>query len=181
MQLLRSTLLVLTALAFPTFASATPMDLFQLTGNGLTLTFTAAASPAPASSDATLGFFLGSVPLTANGKKYTAQPAAFYVDDVGGGFALLNDDDLIQYFAFGGEQLFTGAVSAPTFEIGTFALQAVYCPGSDPDGPPVDCVLPTYNLAVSSVAAVTPEPSSLGLLATGCLGLGGILRRRLRG
>ncbi len=178
--MLRSTLLVLTAFALPTCASATPMDLFQLTGNGLTLTFTASASPKPASSDATLGFFLDTLPFTANGTKYTADPADFFVNDVGGGFALQDDDDLIQYFAFGGTQFFTGNVSAPTFETGTFSLQAIYCPGSDPEGPPVDCVLPTYNLAISPVSSVTPEPSSLGLLTTGCLGLGGILRRRFR-
>ena len=105
MRFSRSALLAMAMIASPLAAFAAPIDVFTLTGNGLNLNFSAPASPQPDSSDPTLGFFLGSLNLTANGVNYTAQPADFFVNDVGGGFALQDDDDLIEYFSFSGPQL----------------------------------------------------------------------------
>ena len=178
MHFSRSSLLSLAALLFPVAASAASTDTFHLVGHDLDIRFSIAANPEPESSDPSIGFFLDDVRFTANGTRYTAAPADFFVSDVGGGFAFQDDGDLIQYFSFSGPQLFTGPVDHPTFTTGNFTVQAVFCPGSDPEGPPVSCTLPSYDLSITGQTAVTPEPSTLLLLGTGVLGSAGVVRRR---
>ncbi len=175
------TLLAAATLSLSSVARADTTDVFSLTGNDLDLTFSVPSSPVPASSDPSLGFFLDQVAVIANGVSYVSNPADFFVSDVGGGFALQADDDLIEYFSFGGSQLFTGPLSSPTFRTGEFSLSGVFCPGSDPEGPPVSCTLDPYKLTIVQQMATTPEPQSLVFLSTGLLGGLAVVLKRVKG
>jgi hypothetical protein len=67
--------------------------------------------------------------------------------------------------------LFSGPVSAPTFNLGTFALSGFTDIGDGPE-------LVTGQLTISAAAPAVPEPLPLALTGTGILGLFEILRRR---
>ena len=73
---------------------------------------------------------------------------------------------------FGGPLLFSGSVSAPTFNLGTFNLSGVADLGNG--GPQAV----TGTLVISAVNSAVPEPLPLALTGTGILGLVEILRRR---
>lgn len=180
------TTLVLTGL--PLASHADTLDQFTLNGTNLSVSFQLSATPTVSTSYSDLGFEVATVAVTANGKKLTARPAQFNLASVGGGFALRDDDDLLelkdtsgtlQSLAYSGPQFFTGSVSNPTFLLGNYTLLPLYCPGSDPDRPSSTlCPNVTYNLNIAQVSSITPEPGSLVLLATGLLGVAGTVQHR---
>jgi len=141
-------------------AKADTLD-FTLTGQGTDITFTINSSPTVSSYSNHNGeFTIDNVSLDANGHHITSNMEFYLGGKFDGGTAS-------ELFDLAGPQLFTGLISDPTFKTGNFTLTSYsnseqYC---DPG---------TYNLSIVDVTkTVTPEPSSILLLATGVFALAG--------
>jgi hypothetical protein len=126
------------------------------------MTWTMSSSPTVSSYSTHNGeFTINNVVLDINGSYITTNLSFETGGTFGGG---LSD----QQFDLDGPQLFTGLVNDPTFKIGTFTLT------SDSDSFSY-CDSGTYKLTITdpTPTSVTPEPSSVLLLATGILALVG--------
>lgn len=138
-------------------AKADTLD-FTLTGQGTDITWTLSSTPMVSTTSNYLDdFTLDNVVLDVNGH-HDVSDLSFYKSGNGGGAA----SNLFNLF---GAQLFTGSLSDPTFKTGDFTLDSSsndysYCKEGS-----------SYNLSIVDRSAVTPEPSSVLLLATGIFAL----------
>ncbi len=78
------------------------------------------------------------------------------------------DDRSQTSYLYAGLIMYSGPEASPTILPGTYDVSAVQAPSDA-----------TVQISVEPSVAVTPEPSSLLLLATGLVGMGLMLRRRL--
>ena len=160
---------VFTLLAVAVFCSiharANTIDNFVLTGNGDTITFSLPASPpgnlstCPTSGPISClpgsetAFYL-SAPVTVDGVT-SQQSLAFSTFRFGGGLSLgLNPGRLV------GSQLFGPDAATPSFILGTYTLGSLNFTGPIP-------VVYTLTISAEEPTAVTAEPRTLTLFATG--------------
>lgn len=148
-------------------AHADTLDLFTFSLDGVPGTGTAIidASPTPSSFINGTSFTLMNITADYLGSSYTGDVTFFETGGAGG-----------QGEVFGGDKLYTGTDSAPTFRIGTFTLRGNVDLGLG-NAPVVGTL--TISPLSSPASAATPEPGTLAMLGTAALGLAGMVRRRL--
>lgn len=138
-------------------------DLFQLTGNNTSISFTLPEAPTISSLlPFSGGFALDNVLITVAGKSAAGHLNFLNGPKQGGGVDAYVGNKLEA--STRGHQLFTGSDTAPIFVPGDFVVDQE--------------LSAAYNPNLISITAVSPEPSGLTLLGTGLLGIAGILRKR---
>ncbi len=199
MRHLFTAFLLASAFAIPAAAHANPIDDFVLTGNGHTYTFSLPATGPISGKPGQLG--------VASGTNFTQGTTSATVDGVGGYGAgatflyyanvgtlhfsispLGTNGEFFDRTLFGRTlidyttQLNVENPTAPYEQYTAFHLYGTFDLGTitNPGQPGVYAYTP-YTLTITPEAstAVTPEPATLTLLATGSLGLLTALRRRL--
>jgi PEP-CTERM motif len=151
-------------LAIAATATVAKADTFKLTGDGDTYTFSIASSPTVIAIP--FGFEITGITVTDDGVATPNSTLTFYDTAYGGGLEIQPNANTL---VFDSDQLYSGTNASPTFLIGTFKLT------DDIDGSKYKLVIKDDPSSTSSV----PEPSSLGLLATGTLAFAGAVRRKL--
>jgi PEP-CTERM motif len=154
-------LVAVCALISATRAKADDVDQFTYDFGGNTFTWELPTSPTPTSFTIGVYFDIANVPYSENGVPETPGTFDFYNTSDGGGFDLyVGTTVILNDF---GDQVYSGAESAPTFLIGVpFDLN-----NGSPSGP-----------MGSLSTTATPEPSSLLLLAGGLLSFLGLAWKR---
>jgi hypothetical protein len=160
-------LLVLAASSLPIAVRADTIDNFTLTDiSGGTITFSLPASPPVFGPSNPFLFETFTLPLSFNpaffGNTTLDGQILFYSTLAGGGLNVMiyhpgGTTPIVDH----GDLLYSGTTANPTFLTGTFHV------GSD-------------ILTITPQTAPTPEPSTLGLLATGTLGVLCLARQRRR-
>jgi hypothetical protein len=151
-----SSAVLLAAALFICSPAAADINYFKVTG-ATSLTFSIDDSIAPDLNDG-ISFSYLSVPTAYHGISEDAL-LAFYVEDTGGGFSFNYDLDLY------GAQLFSGTVSSPKFNTGTYQLQDL---SGDLN----------YSLTISHTPPGIPEPAVWAMMLIGFGGIGTAMRRR---
>ena len=151
-------------------AAATPAEaatyLFTLTGPA-TASFSLDSSPTPTFTDASQGLFaLANVDGTLNGSPATFTLQFFLTAPNGGGFDAIDPPTTV---SLNGPQLFTGALTSPTFTLGTFDLSPTAF-NTPPAGP--------YSLSIREASGSVPEPASWAMMLGGFGLVGGVMRSR---
>jgi hypothetical protein len=169
--------LLFSAFILPSAARADAIDDFIVTGNGLDVTFSLPASPPGNESTCPTGIITSCLPgsetafylttlVTINGVT-SEDSLAFPTARFAGGVSIGDNPGRLY-----GDVLFSPNAATPTFLLGTYQLYA----RNFGEGPPfLDY---TLQITPGSTISSTPEPSTLGLLGTGMLGLIGFVRSK---
>jgi PEP-CTERM motif len=156
-------LAVALAVVLAPVAKADGSDSFTYTSDGNTFVWQLPSSPTPSSFDdgpppfPPMSFTLASVSFSENGAAPVDGTFDFYTSADGGGFDLFVGDNPFLVDAFG-PPVFTGPLAKPTFTLGTFSFTDFATNG---DGAP----------GTLTISGAVPEPSTIGLLAFGFLGI----------
>jgi hypothetical protein len=188
------TVLLASAFVLPLAAHADTIVDFVLTGDGHTITYSLPASAVI--TDHPHGVTLSASALTTiDGVPGYNESGTYYVQPGLPGLpsmvltvpsSISNNDELI-FFGEGPLQISEIIpISDPSsghpddllvdFNPGTYTLQSVGL-ALQPFNPPIDY---TLTITPETTPPAVPEPSTLALFTTGVLGLGSLVRRRLR-
>ena len=146
-------LAALLALAIPRAAHATPIDDFLLTGPGTTISFSLPASPPGNLSPGAGALYFNAISVTDNGVTSLDNIAAPTFSFSGG----IDIGGLPQFM---GQQLYGPSIFNPTFATGPFTLYTELLTQ------PFTETFYSLTITPDAAPALTPEPSSLLLLAT---------------
>ncbi len=163
-------------------AKAATMDLFTLTYNSTSYSFTLPDTPSPTSTGngcidhqgSGKDFCIDPTAVTVNSTVHNDYSVEFFTSNKGGGLEMFNGSDHT-LLNMTGSQLFSSLVSAPNFTLGTFYL----------NGNGGDCDESSVKLVISQVPPVgttstVPEPSSLVMMSSGLLAAAGAVRRKFK-
>jgi hypothetical protein len=176
-------------LALPLAAHADAIDDFVLTGGGQTITYSLPATSSFPDFDL-FNFFIESAPTKVNGVSVGVVSGDYYAlvfnpfapalilnvaDPAGNPVLVLNGPQLFSFVVVPASNPppYQQDDIVPTFTPGTYSLQDTGFPNlTGPLSPPIP-----YTLIITqeTATATTPEPPSLTLLATGTLGLMGLM------
>jgi hypothetical protein len=156
--------LALAALSLVPSQAAAAVDLFTISGNGTSASFNLNSSPIPSGTSST-DFLMSDVAGTYNGSPTTFAELFFFVSGEGGGLQL--NTQFLTLYDLGGDQLFTGTTSNPTFIPGNYLMSTF---GSEDH---------LYSLSISSSSGV-PEPATWTMMMLGFGAIGLALRQRRR-
>jgi uncharacterized protein YaiE (UPF0345 family) len=160
-----------------TFASNTPTTTESKANENFSFSFDVSSTPTVISHgqyDFVTSF--SNFTYTLNGKTVAVTPTSLTWNAAQDGGLFDIDFNGVE-FELSGSQLYTGSVTKPTIDTGTYNLASgsLFVDGCDP-------VKLSGNVVITdpSKTSATPEPSSLFLLGTGLAGLGGMLKRKYR-
>ncbi|MEO6815611.1 MAG: PEP-CTERM sorting domain-containing protein [Edaphobacter sp.] len=180
-------------LALPLAAHADTIDDFVLTGGGHTLSYSLPATTT-FQGDPSVEFFMASAPTTIDGVPgYTVTGSYEAVFSGIGNLQLQVPESIFGYSSilFQGPQLVSTVFVPPTDPFSSPNLIATFLPGTydlsgagqsfDTFPPSTGPSLPyTLTITPETATAMTPEPSSLVLLATGVFALIGLTTMKRR-
>lgn len=138
---------------------------FELTGD-YTATWQVDSSPAPDVVGDGEGFILWDVVGVFPGSLFDIADLTFYNTAIGGGFEIYDWWNDTYLLVTDGLQLYSGPESAPTFNLGTFALSEYMGTGS-------------YTLTITDLeAGEVPEPATGAMLLGGLAAMAALRKRR---
>ena len=163
-------------------AKAATMDLFTLTYNSNTFSFTLPDSPTPTSTGndcidvagSNADFCINPVAVTINSSHYSTDSVEFFTSSAFGGLEIFNGSQH-SIVSLDSSQLFSGMVSTPNFTLGTYDVTR------HNDGNCGQDCNQSGRLVISQVStSPVPEPSSLVMMSSGLLAAAGAARRKFK-
>ena len=167
-------------------AKAATMDLFTLTNNSSTYSFSLPASPTPTftgngcidKQGSGNDFCVDPTAVTVNGTVHSGYSVEFFTSSADGGLEIFNSSDhtILNFY---GSQIFSGMVSAPHFTLGTYNFTF----NNSNENCDEDCDNQSAKLVISQISPSTspvPEPSSLVMMSSGLLAAAGAVRRKFK-
>lgn len=147
----------------------TTVDNFDFTISGNSYTWSVTLPPTVVEPDPAFGAFGLVVPYSLNGGTPTPGGFTFYTSSNLGGFTLGPPGSTLSVLSTTGPSLFTGPVTAPVFDVGTFTGFIDLLSGETGG---------TMTITQTTESTATPEPGTLLLTGIGVFALFWLARKK---